>query len=273
MLWLGDNFYYLPTHLQNLQGMFGRQMEVRQFTPSLNKLLAARPNYAIWDDHDYGPNNSYEDFDLKWGSRELAAHFWPNPDLASALGWYHSFSFGDADFFMIDDRFFRNPEADTPVFLGWEQIDWLCRELQSSSATFKFVAFGSQVLTEDYQAPESFSFYEAERNYLFEFIVSEQIEGVVFLSGDRHFTELSRKKMPGGYPLYNFTSSPMLSPMNRTPGENGFRVAGTLVKDQQNYGKIRVEGPVGDRVCILETRDRLGELLWKYEIRAQDLTF
>ena len=33
----------------------------------------------------------------------------------------------------------------------------------------------------------------------------------MFLSGDRHFTELLKVERPGTYPLYEFTSSPLTS--------------------------------------------------------------
>ncbi len=48
-----------------------------------------------------------------------------------------------------------------------------------------------------------------ERQLLLNEIAARKIEGVVFISGDRHHSELNIMQRPGAYPLYEFTSSPL----------------------------------------------------------------
>ena len=98
-----------------------------------------------------------------------------------------------------------------------------------------------------------------------------RVDGVVFLSGDRHHTELIRHDRDS-YPLYDFTSSPLTSGAYDPVAEhnNPGRVEGTLVSER-NFGLIRVSGPRADRVLALETYDSAGEQLWSYTIRAATL--
>ena len=69
-----------------------------------------------------------------------------------------------------------------------------------------------------------------------------RVDGVIFATGDRHFTELLRVERPGAYPLYEFTSSPLTSRPYENPDSaertNPDLVAGTLVGKRQ-FGLIR----------------------------------
>lgn len=70
------------------------------------------------------------------------------------------------------------------------------RALKASSAPFKLVAIGSQVLNDaaDY---ENYATMPQERAELLRRIEEEGIHGVLLL-GDRHFTELSEVKLKDG---------------------------------------------------------------------------
>jgi Phosphodiesterase/alkaline phosphatase D len=56
MVWLGDNLYYREVDCQSPQGMALRYRQQRGFAP-LDAFLRSTPQVAIWDDHDYGPND------------------------------------------------------------------------------------------------------------------------------------------------------------------------------------------------------------------------
>jgi alkaline phosphatase D len=57
MLWTGDNTYYREVDWGTKGGMQKRMTHTRSL-PQMQALLAASSNYATWDDHDYGPNNT-----------------------------------------------------------------------------------------------------------------------------------------------------------------------------------------------------------------------
>lgn len=67
MIWLGDNAYYREPDWFTQTGMVHRYTHTRSL-PELQPLLASTAHYAIWDDHDYGPDNS----DATWINKETA---------------------------------------------------------------------------------------------------------------------------------------------------------------------------------------------------------
>lgn len=275
MLWLGDNVYYFSKHYNSYDGMFGRNLKIRNQFLSLTDFLAKQPNYAIWDDHDYGYNDADKTFPLKDTALKVFKSFWPNPynEEDTMKGNLFTFRYYDAEFFMTDDRFYRDPEGDSAgAFLGMPQVIWLQNKLKNSDATFKFVCVGSQVLNECYYG-ESYAKYPLERRALLDFIADNNIPGVIFLTGDKHYTELS-KKVYNGYPMYDFTSSPLTSPVIPVKHIKGYENTCLLPETgyyKKNYGKIALSGPAGNRVCKMEIYGKGGKKRWEYIINANDI--
>lgn len=99
------------------------------------------------------------------------------------------------------------------------------------------------------------------------------IPGIVFLTGDRHHSEVVKMDRPGNYPLYDITNSPLTSGEAAPSGievNSPIRVAGTLVVTQ-NYSRIKVLGPQDDRRMQVEFVDRNGQVLGKFEVAAKGL--
>ncbi len=275
MLWLGDNTYMLGKDYKNYNNMFRKQMNVRRKFSTIRKMLANQPNYAIWDDHDFGPNDSYSVFALKDSALKVFKGFWPNtyPEEASLGGNFFKFKRHDSEFFMMDDRFFRGDRHDTlSSMLGEVQMDWLKQQLLSSTAAFKFIAIGSQVLSE-LAFGEKYIEHIVERNLLLNFIATNNIKGVIFLSGDMHFTELCKKEWKS-YPMYDYSCSALTAPslplrlfkMNKNPN----RIEGTKVGGH-NFGKIEVSGEPGNRVCTMYCYSRKGKLKWTFSVNQNEL--
>lgn len=278
MLWLGDNVYLSPLDISNRWRMNARYRKQRSQAP-LQPLLARMPHYAIWDDHDFGPNNSSRLFPLAEVSLELFQAYWANPryGLLTEKGTWSRFSWHDADFFLTDGRFYRDPlsvSVDQRRMLGVAQLNWLKTELRASRAPFKLIAVGSPVFNLHYD--ESFTSYPREFQELMDFIQAEKITGVVFLSGDRHHSDLHKISVGVGYPLFNYTSSPLTSAPTRVMSSQELndpqRVPGTLTR-QHNYGLLKFSGPSGDRRLTLETRGGAGQLLWEYTLSERELRF
>ena len=81
MLWLGDNIYLREVDFQSYEGFLHRYTHARE-TPEMKNLLKACPNYAIWDDHDFGPNDSDGSWVHADWSREAFQTFWSNLAMA-----------------------------------------------------------------------------------------------------------------------------------------------------------------------------------------------
>lgn len=277
MLWMGDNVYLLFGEWEKASRMQEKYTKVR-LHPKTNAFLRTRPNYAIWDDHDYGPDNGDGSFHNKAATLANFKDFWANPSWGTAEtpGIFSSFSFQDSDFFLLDDRYHRI-KTDHETMLGAGQLTWLKESLKASTGTFKFIAHGSQVLN-PLNNYECFRMY-AELEELLDFIESEKISGVVFLTGDRHFTELLKVEREGMYPLYDFTCSPLTSFVRkkiRKPEDreysNPVRVPGTGYADF-NYGTVSISGPVDQRVCTLSCFDKKGKQVWEHKIEAKELSW
>lgn len=274
MLWLGDNVYLREVDLQSYTGYLHRYSHTRS-TPEMQKLLKACPNYAILDDHDYGPN----DADRNWihgdWARESFKAFWANPSYGAPAGADNlgtAFRYCDVEFFMLDNRSNRvhhYNETQVPQVLGEDQIDWLIAAMNKSYAPFKIVALGGQFLSDNAKHENMARF--PERQVIIDRIEEERIHGVVFLTGDRHCTELSRIELDRGVVIHDLTTSPLTSSSyNNNEEVNNLRVQGTVVPER-NYAELNFSGPRKDRVMDMNIKDVNGEVVWTRELRAKDL--
>ena len=138
MLWLGDNTYLREPDWNTRTGILYRNTHSRSL-PELQPLLASTHHYAIWDDHDFGPNDSDGSFPFKDLTYEAFQLFWPNPSFGvnGQKGITTFFQWADIDFFLLDNRYFRtanNRKTGDMQILGAEQIDWLISALSNSRA-------------------------------------------------------------------------------------------------------------------------------------------
>lgn len=242
-LWLGDNVYY-GLHEKEWEdpAAMEERWKLQRAMPSLQPLLARTPQYAIWDDHDYGPNDSDSSYALRDFSLDLFTSYWPNPSagLEGPDGVFFRFQIGPVDFFMLDTRFDRDPivkPARSPkALLSEAQWEWLQQGLQESTADFKVIASGMQVLSK-YHRFETWNRYEEERDRLLDLLASESISGVFLISGDRHIGEALRLEREGTYPLVEFTSSPLAAGIGESVADSLVpqRIPGTLAV-AENFG-------------------------------------
>lgn len=272
MLWLGDNVYLREPDWYTRTGFLHRYTHTRSL-PEMQPLLASTHHYAIWDDHDYGTNDSDRSFVYKDLAKEIFGLFWPNPTngLPGMEGNTSFFQWGDADFFLLDNRTFRTPnrrKTGKCTILGKEQLDWLIDALVSSRATWKFVAIGGQVLTSYADFETYASLCPMERDYLLRQIEREGIKNVIFLTGDRHHTELSMLVNAAGNKVYDFTVSPLTSGAHKTDEANIYRVPGTLVTER-NFGTMEISGPRKARQLVFNIFNVNGDLLWSETIVAE----
>jgi alkaline phosphatase D len=95
---------------------------------------------------------------------------------------------------------------------------------------------------------------------------------VVFLSGDRHFSELSKLQRPNTYPLYDWTVSPLTSGIGNSYKEdtNQNRVEGSLFP-QNNFGILSFSGNKENRQLKLTLFDVQGIELWSRIIPKKEL--
>ena len=276
MLWLGDNWYTREVDYADEWGLWKRASRDRA-SLVLQPFLKSTSHLAIWDDHDYGPNDMGKQFVLKETSREVFKNYWLNTSYGmEGRGIYTVWSYGDVDVFMMDDRWWRSADniADSlngqpnkeKRMWGQEQLDWLKQSLLSSRATFKIIANGSQILNpvSPYDKLADFPF---EYNELMDFLKMQKVNGVLFLTGDRHHSEIIKLDREGSYPLYDITVSPLTSGTHVFGGpekNNPYRVLG--IDQKQNFGKVSVSGERGKRKMRIDFIGINGEVIGAWDI-------
>lgn len=276
MIWGGDNIYLREVDYDSRSGILYRNTHTRSL-PELQPLLGATHHYAIWDDHDFGPNDADRSYALKHLTEEAFKLFWANPSYGAGTegkGISGTFVWGDVQFFLLDNRYFKTPN-DNHVFkkelLGEKQLQWLIEALSYSTATFKFIVIGGQVINPA-QVFENYATYPEERQRLLQLIREAKIKGVFFFSGDRHSTELSMlKENDKVYPLYDLTVSPLTSgAANPEKEPNTARMPNTLVTEK-NFSVIEISGETKKRKMTISIFDAQGKQLWQKEIAAAEL--
>lgn len=276
MLWLGDNIYLRDPDFLTETGIRYRNRHSRAVA-ELQPLLGSVHHYAIWDDHDYGPNDSDRSYVNKHHAEKAFNDYWGNLNTnATGQGGITShFAWNDVEFFMMDDRYFRAPNRSLKTnkdYLGEEQIRWLIDALTASSATFKIVCIGGQVIS-DAAVYENYATYPEERKRLLESIHQEKIEGVIFMSGDRHHTEISKMERPDAYPLIDITCSPLTSGTHKPKDENNSNQIKDKTYYDRNFGIVQVKGSYKNRELKLSIFNTAGDKAWDYTIRATDLKY
>lgn len=274
MVWGGDNMYLREADWNSRTGIIHRFTHTRSLE-EMQPLLGSTHHYATWDDHDFGPNNSDRSFPQKHLTEEVFNLFWGNlnTNLTGEGGVTSHFAWQDCEFFMLDNRYFRSPQfrkTGQRQMLGEKQMQWLIDALVNSRAPFKFVVMGGQAVS-DYAYYENYATFPEERARLLSLIEQENIPGVIFLTGDRHHTILSKMERPASYPLYDLTCSSLTAGAHPPrEDENTYRVKGTEV-GVRNFSILSVSGPRKDRVLNIEVFDAKGKSLWTHEIKATDL--
>lgn len=270
-LFLGDNIY-ADTYDAALKWQKYQQLAA---LPGYQALQRACPILATWDDHDYGLNDSGAEFREKVSSQKLFLDFFGVPENSARRrreGVYHAEVFGPpgrrVQIILLDTRYFRGPLLRNPdkgpdagkyipntdrsvTMLGPAQWAWLSDQL-SRPAELRLLISSIQVLAQDH-GWERWMTLPHERTKLFNLIRSTGAEGVLMLSGDRHVAELScMKNGPGGYPLYDLTSSGLVMSYPIEGEPNRWRVGSMYTPN--NFGIVQVDWARPDPMVTLSIR-------------------
>ncbi len=211
LLMLGDNVY-IDQPEESVTNFYCYMR--RQARPEWRRLISKTPVYSIWDDHDFGDNDCVPGPEIEkpaWKRKvwDIFRQNWVNPSYGggeSQPGCWYDFHIGDVHFIMLDGRYYRDLKGGT--MLGPVQKKWFLETLRNSSGTFKVIT--SPVPFTAGIKPGSrdpWDGYPEEREEIFSFIETENIEGVFLIAADRHRTDLRITTRSNGYNLYEFESS------------------------------------------------------------------
>ena len=163
------------------------------------------PSAYIWDDHDYGTNDSDGSYNLKYLASKVYRErvpYYPLVEELSAIegrgAIYQSFIIGRVRFIMTDSRFHQNPLAtsDSPdgTILGSEQREWLFKQLitgkqqQENSIEGLTIWVNSipWLTPQTESSTSSWNQFYRERTQIANFIKHNNIDKLLMISGDAH---------------------------------------------------------------------------------------
>jgi len=289
LLLIGDNNY-----MPNLTGAYETSEEIVGYAmaryhrylrdlPGFRSVLATTPTYGIWDDHDFGPDNSDRTFRWKDLSLSLFKKYYPNPSagLPEVPGVFTSFEIGDAQFFLLDDRYYRDPNkaADRSTMLGSGQLAWLKQSLKDSKATFKVLVNGGTMLVDRQGSGEYWANFGQERDQFLSWLSENRINGILFAAGDWHVGTLNRlHRQQDPYPLYELLSSnagvSLPPPASEETGQSHYRFHQYIGTEYRgfNFGLFSFSGPRGNRSVTLQIIDSQGQARIRLTLNERDLT-
>ena len=293
-IFAGDNVYADSSDPAVLQKYYDKLENEAGF----RRLRSMVPLLAVYDDHDYGTNDGGNDNPIRDEAARACLDFFRVPlsdPRRKHKGLYGSYTYGPAgsrlQVILLDTRYFRdplvkskepgkryspnkNPEA---TLLGDEQWLWLDKALREP-ADVRLIVSSIQVIP-DKRGMESWGNFPLERQKLFRLIEKNKAEGVLFISGDAHFSEVS-KYQPGGYPLYDITSSAMAHNHNSKDGKptkysnfpNEYRLKGSDFT-AGNFGLISIQWKGKDTLINIALKDTGGKDYFTYPVKLEDLQF
>ena len=289
--WHGDK-PFIPTE-DSLQADWDRLAAIPEFAAVRKQV----PFMATWDNHDYGSHDGGAEFSLQDTSKSVFLDFFGEPDNSSRRktpGIYDARIFGPegrrVQVILLDTRFFRSdfrrdprspeerkaigkvgkylPNDDkSATLLGEAQWQWLGQQLKQP-AELRLIVSSTQIVANE-KGMDEWGAFPHERQRLFDLIKTTRATGVLLLSGNVHYTELS-KTDEGDYPLYDFTASGMT---HVTPAyasaPNAYRVAGPFV--EHNVGLTEIDWEAPDPVVRLRALGVDGRDGFKYELSLGEL--
>jgi alkaline phosphatase D len=299
---IGDCIYGDTRDITHLRDQYAKLATKR----GLHQLRADVPVMAMWDDHDYGENDGGIGYPIKDQSRQAFLEFWLEPSESlrwSRNGIYTSRVFGPPGYrvqiIMPDLRYNRTPltlndlgatsyakweahkrAAGLPVcgpyarsadraatMLGETQWHWLERQFDVP-AEIRIVASSLQVLA-DFPGWEAWINFACDHQRLIEVIRRKNASGVLFISGDTHYAELSKLDINVPYPLWDLTCSGLTEVWDDdVPNSNRI---GTILREE-NFGMIEIDWTPQDPVILLKACDRYGVAKIAHSLRLTQLS-
>ncbi len=253
---------------------------LRDVSKAWRQLSANVPLYTSWDDHDYFDNDlggipkGFTEEDRE-AVRAVWDQNWNNPKNENP-GIYFNTRIGPVEVIMLDTRSCRENERRGKYgsFLGLEQLKWLKKVLKKSEAPFKVISSGT--MWSDYvsNGKDSWGTWDTEaREELFNFIETENISGVLLVSGDRHGARGFTIPRPSGFSFYEF----QVASLGGVPGPDAMaedktnQLFGYHGTDVTGFGEFIFNTKGNDPHVVFRLIDEFGNVLEEHSLPYKNL--
>lgn len=239
-----------------------------------SELYRSLPIAYMWDDHDFGPNDSDRTSPGREAARLTYQEMVPHYPLKAGSGnvpIYQAFTMGRVRFIMTDLRSERDPrgfgEDAERTMMGVGQKAWFKQELLDANERYPVIAWVNTVpwITPAADGADNWGGYAAERREIADFIRDSFIRGVVILAGDAHMMALddgthSDFATNGGAPIPVVQAAP-LDRQGTTKGGpytfGPFVNNSTVPPHDGQWVRMQVEDEGGSEVCLTWTGYRV----------------
>lgn len=260
---LGDNIYGDTEDMQVLKAKYEKQWQ----TPGMLTMLANTPMIGIWDDHDFGKNDAGAEYPQKEASRQIMLDYFKEPKDSIRRtredGIYTSYILSEASLrvqiILPDLRWNRTPlesvgqdeyykskapnnlgpylphKEQSASMLGAAQWLWLEQQLQQP-ADVRVLATSLQFLPE-FSGWESWANFPQERQRFLDLLDKYQVNNLVIVSGDTHWSEFSQITRNNKQALWEMTASGLTEEW-KDVSPNKHRVGDSY--SHANYGLIEI---------------------------------
>ncbi len=236
-------------------------------SPAQSALYRSVPLAYVWDDHDFGPDNSTGDSPARpaaWQAyREAVPHY---PLAGAETPIYQAFTVGRVRVLLTDTRSERDPAAGT--MLGANQKAWLKQQLLAGRDGAALVVWVSPTPwiadagSLEARLQGTWGAFPEERQELARFIADHGIRNLVMLAGDAHMLAMddgthNRYADPDGPPGFPLMQAAALDKAGSVKG--GPYAYGPFPGGGQ-YGLMRVQDDGGEVVTLKwDGRNERGE--------------
>ena len=261
---LGDLHYgnLVSTDPDDHIAVLGRSLS----TPAQSALYSSVPSAWVWDDHDFGDNDSNATSPsrdaVSIAYRQAVPHWAVDPDPATPIN--QAFSVGRVRIVTCDTRSHRTPDT----MLGAAQEAWLIEELRSASETHALVVWANPAPWNVAASPgtDQWGGFADERTRIANAIAEANITNLVMISGDWHTAAID----DGSNTAYADDGSPGFplihaAPLDRPGRQLGETFSHGVFTNAGQFGTIRVLDDGGPSIDVtltahLWTGEELGSL-------------
>jgi len=257
---------------------FRRLYDLTLTAPAQAALYRSTAAAYLWDDHDFGANNT----DRRSRSRAAASRAYREavPHYRLPAGpdspLFQAFTVGRVRFLLTDTRSARSPrndpDDDRKTALGLAQRAWLEAELRAGHDRYALIVWVSPIpwIEAPRAGSDSWAGFSTERRRLADLIAAAGSRNLLMLGGDAHMLAIdngSHSDYSGrgraGFPVFH------AGPLDRPGGVKGGPYSGGTRTESGQFGLVTVHDPGRGPVTVtLSGRTHTGAEVMRYQFTS-----